>query len=238
MKQYNFLFFDIDDTLLDFKATEKSALTFLFKEQGMVLTDEIEQRYNQINQTLWQSFEQDKINRNDIFTSRFPLLFKELDVAIDGLAFEKSYRHFLNHGHDLIDGSLDLLKELSSRHSIYAVTNGISKTQYQRMEAANLLPLFKDVFVSEDIGYQKPMKPYFDYVFEHIPNFSIDQSLIIGDSLSSDILGGQTVGMDTCWYNPNLKPTNPQIQPTYQITKLDELHDIIYKEKSLLKDTF
>ena len=238
MKQYNFLLFDIDDTLLDFKATEKSALTLLFEQQGITLTDEIEHTYNQINQTLWQAFERDEINRNEIFASRFPLLFKELDIAIDGLEFEKNYRHFLNHGYDLIDGSLKLLKELSSKHSIYAVTNGISKTQYQRMEAANLLPWFKDIFVSEDTGYQKPMKRYFDYVFERIPNFSIDQSLIIGDSLSSDILGGQTVGMDTCWFNPNLKPTNPQIQPTYQITRLDELHAIVNKKKFLLKDTF
>lgn len=210
MKHYHFLLFDIDDTILDFKATEKSALTFLFEQQGLTLTTEIENNYNQINQSLWQDFEQNKIIRDDIFSSRFPLLFKELNVDIDGILFEQNYRHFLNHGYDLVDGSLKLLKELSSRHSIYAVTNGVSKTQYQRMGAAKLLPLFNDIFVSEDTGYQKPMKHYFDYVFERIPNFSIEQALMIGDSLSSDILGGQTAGIDTCWFNPNLKPSNPR----------------------------
>ncbi|MGB6179497.1 YjjG family noncanonical pyrimidine nucleotidase [Carnobacterium sp.] len=230
MKPYNFLLFDIDDTILDFTATEKSTLSTLFEQQGIVLTDEIEYSYERINQSLWQAFERGEINRTEIFASRFPLLFEELNLDIDGLLFEKNYRHFLNHGHDLVDGSLELLQELSSRHSIYAVTNGISKTQYQRMEAANLLPLFEDIFVSEDTGYQKPMKSYFDYVFNRIPNFSIDHALIIGDSLSSDILGGQAVGIDTCWFNPNLKPANPLIKPTYQIKKLDELHGIINKK--------
>ncbi|WP_414839567.1 YjjG family noncanonical pyrimidine nucleotidase [Carnobacterium sp. TMP28] len=238
MKHYHFLLFDIDDTILDFKATENSALTFLFEQQGIILTNQIKDQYEHINHSLWQAFERNEIDRNAIFTSRFPLLFKELGFAVDGLVFEKNYRCLLNKGDDVIDGSLNVLKELSLNHSIYAVTNGMSKTQYQRMESANLLPLFKDIFVSEDTGYQKPMQGYFDYVFERIPNFSIQQSLIIGDSLSSDILGGKTVGMDTCWFNPNSKPTNPSIQPTYQIKKLDQLYDIVSKKELLPKNTF
>lgn len=238
MEQYNFLLFDLDDTLLDFKATEKSGLAFLFKQQGIALTAEIENRYNLINQNLWQAFERDEINRETIFASRFPLLFKELGLDIDGLEFEQNYRHFLNHGHDLINGSLKLLKDLSYKHALYAVTNGLSKTQYQRMEASNLLPFFKNTFVSEDIGYQKPMKGYFDYVFERIPHFSSEEALIIGDSLSSDILGGQRAGIDTCWFNPELKPSNRLIQPTYQIKKLNELHPIVTKKELLPKDTF
>jgi len=108
----------------------------------------------------------------------------------------------------------------------FILTNGVSKTQHKRLRASGLYPLLKDVFVSEDTGFQKPMKEFFDYVFTRIPNFDVKQALIIGDSLSSDIKGGQLAGLDTCWYTPERKPNNTDIVPTYEIQKLKDIYHI------------
>lgn len=107
------------------------------------------------------------------------------------------------------------------------MTNGVSDTQDKRLRSSGLHPLFKNIFVSEDTGYQKPMKEYFDYVFARVPNFATEQGLIIGDSLSSDMKGGQNAGIDTCWFNPGMKTNDTKVQPTYQIQRLDELYRVL-----------
>lgn len=227
MANYQTLLFDVDDTLLDFGATEKQALALLFEEQQLALTAEMEERYTLINQSLWASFEEGKIERDEVVNTRFSTLFKEFEKEVDGILFEQKYRNYLNEGHDLIVGALDLIHELKNDYNLYIVTNGVSKTQYRRLRDSGLYPLFKDIFVSEDTGYQKPMKAYFDYVFARIPNFSKENALIIGDSLTSDIKGGQLAGIDTCWFNPEKKANKTGIKPNYEIHKIEDLYQIL-----------
>lgn len=227
MKKYQTLLFDIDDTLLDFAAAEKVALRLLFEDQNMTLTAEIEADYRSINQGLWRAFEEGKIDRNEVLYTRHALLFKKYGHEVDGVLFEKKYRSYLEEGHQLIQGAFDLISVLQDQYDLYIVTNGVSQTQHKRLRASGLHPLFKDIFVSEDTGFQKPMKEYFDYVFARIPNFTAEQSLIIGDSLTADIYGGQLAGLDTCWFNPTMKPNNTNIVPTFQIQKLDDLYQIV-----------
>lgn len=232
MKKYQTLLFDVDDTLLDFRAAENEALRLLFQDQNIPLTTDIEAQYKKINHGLWKSFEEGKIDRDEVVNSRFSILFKELGQEVDGSLLEKKYRSYLEEGHQLINGALQLITALQNTFDLYIVTNGVSKTQDKRLRDSGLYPLFKDIFVSEDTGFQKPMKEYFDYVFERIPNFSAEQGLIIGDSLSSDIKGGQLAGLDTCWFNPERKPNDTEIIPTYEIAKLDELYRILHIESS------
>ncbi|WP_019242222.1 MULTISPECIES: YjjG family noncanonical pyrimidine nucleotidase [Bacillus] len=227
MNTYETLLFDVDDTLLDFGAAEKNALRLLFQEQQIPLTIEIEQRYRTLNQELWARFEQGKIQRDEVVNTRFSTLFKEYDKHVDGYFFEQKYRYYLNEGNQLINGAFELIKNLHCSYDLYIVTNGVSTTQYKRLKDSGLFPMFKDIFVSEDIGYQKPMKEYFDYVIEHIPNFTIEKALIIGDSLTSDIKGGHLAGIDTCWYNPKRGASHSNIQPNYQIHQLDDLYTIL-----------
>lgn len=154
MKNYRTLFFDVDDTLLDFGAAEKSALRMLFEEQQIRLTAEIEANYKRINQGLWRVFEKGEMDRDQVVNTRFSLLFKEYGLEADGVLLEKKYRSFLEEGHQLIDGAFELIKSLRDQYDLYIVTNGVSKTQYKRLQASGLYPMFKGIFVSEDTGFQ------------------------------------------------------------------------------------
>ncbi|MBS4174357.1 YjjG family noncanonical pyrimidine nucleotidase [Bacillus sp. FJAT-49736] len=227
MKTYKALFFDIDDTLLDFGAAESAALRMLFQEEQITLTPQMEQHYKTINQALWREFEEGKRNRDQVVNTRFAAFFKEYGKEVDGVLLENKYRTYLEQGHQLISGALELIMELKEHYELYIVTNGDSATQDKRLRASGLQPLFRQIFVSEEIGYQKPMKEFFDYVFARIPGLTPEQGLIIGDSLSADIKGGNLYGLDTCWFNPGRKANNTGIKPTYEIEKLSDLYAII-----------
>ncbi|MGH1054904.1 YjjG family noncanonical pyrimidine nucleotidase [Bacillus paranthracis] len=227
MKKYKTLLFDVDDTLLDFQKAEKSALRMLFEEKGMSLTSEIEAQYKKINKSLWTTFEEGEINRDEVVNTRFSILFKEYGEEVDGILFENNYRSYLEEGNQLMEGALQFINQIQSEYDLYIVTNGISKTQDKRLRNAGLHALFQDIFVSEDTGYQKPMKEYFDYVFERIPNFVPEEGLIIGDSLSADMKGGYVAGIDTCWFNPERKLNDSGIIPTYEVHNFEELYALL-----------
>lgn len=224
---YRTLLFDLDDTLLDFKAAEHHALLQLLNDQRVEPTWERIEEYKRINQGLWGLYEQGKLERSILLAKRFEDFFTLFGKTVDGHKMDQQFRAHLEEGRFLIEGSQELLEELQATHDLYAVTNGVAKTQRRRLQDSGLLPYFKGVFISEDTGYQKPMRGYFDYVFERIPAFEPEQALIIGDSLSSDITGGHMAGIDSCWFNPE-KLDNPlTVEPTYEIAHLSELPGIL-----------
>ncbi|HFV2809278.1 TPA: YjjG family noncanonical pyrimidine nucleotidase, partial [Streptococcus agalactiae] len=202
-------------------------LRMLFEEKEMFLTSEIEAQYKKINKSLWTAFEEGEISRDEVVNTRFSILFKEYGEEVDGILFENNYRSYLEEGNQLMEGALQFINQIQSEYDLYIVTNGISKTQDKRLRNAGLHALFQDIFVSEDTGYQKPMKEYFDYVFERIPNFVPEEGLIIGDSLSADMKGGYVAGIDTCWFNPEKKFNNSGIVPTYEVQNFEELYALL-----------
>jgi 2-haloacid dehalogenase len=225
--KFETLLFDVDDTLLDFQLAEKKALQALFQEEELLLTDEIEATYKKINHQLWRDFEQGKTDKQTIMDTRFRLLFEQLDKKVDGKWMGEKYRQHLSQGHDLLGNSKAIIEQLSAGYDLYIVTNGVAKTQYQRLNDSKLTTFFKDIFVSEEVGYQKPMIEYFDYVFDRIPSLDKEKTMIIGDSLVSDIQGGNSAGIATLWLNPNQQPVTPEIQPTYEIRQLDEIFGLL-----------
>lgn len=221
------LLFDVDDTLLDFQLAEKKALEQLFAMHDLPLTDEVFATYKTVNHQLWQAYEAGEKSADEVVNSRFGLLFQAFQRHVDSEALEKQYREYLNQGHDILGNSPAILEQLQPTHELYVVTNGLSQTQHQRLRDAKLISYFRQLFISEEIGYQKPKREFFDAVFQAIPGLVKEETLIIGDSLSSDILGGVQSGIQTAWLNPQGQPAALAIQPTFELRSLDELLDIV-----------
>ena len=223
MKKYKYLLFDVDGTLLDFDKAEQYALEYTFRHYDIPLTYEINQRYEEINKKLWKDFENGLIDKKTVVYSRFVLLFKEFNIPVDGIAFEDDYQKALGQGYFVLPHTIEVLSALYQKYPLYVVTNGVSQTQYSRLEGTDIKKYFQNIFVSEDIGHQKPSKEYFDYCFKNIDKIDLSKTLIIGDSLSSDIQGGINAGIDTCWFNPN-HLDKPEAMPiNYEIHDLREL---------------
>ena len=232
MARYRNVLFDVDDTLLDFGAAERLALRLLFEEHDFPFTPETEAAYKRINQELWHAFEMGTVSRDEVLHSRHSRLFKEFGREADGAKMDAIFSGHLEAGCQLVNGAFELIVGLQAEYSLYLVTNGVSRIQDKRLRGSGLHPLFKGIFVSEDTGYQKPMKQYFDYVFARIPDFSAHETLIIGDSLTADIRGGHGAGLDTCWFNPGAKPNDSGVTPTYEIRQLGDLPPILRSSRS------
>ncbi|MEG0628575.1 MAG: YjjG family noncanonical pyrimidine nucleotidase [Enterococcus sp.] len=224
--RYETILFDIDDTLLDFKAAEEQALSWLFQDMGVEPSLAVKNAYKEMNQGFWRDHEAGLLSRQDLLDNRFRLFFEQYEREVDGPKTEARYRQYLNQGHQLMENSLEVVQRLSQTEALYIVTNGVSVTQHQRLEKSGLAPYFKKFFISEEMGVHKPMKEFFDQVFAEIPQINKEKTVIIGDSLTSDIKGGQVAGIDTIWMNPAQK-TATIIEPTYQIRELTDLYQIL-----------
>ena len=226
MKKYTTLYFDLDNTILDFTTTEHKAIGQLLKLHNLPVSDEIIAKYSAINQSWWERFEKGKIEKSEIFEGRFKTFLDFYDLKADSKKMAADYFGILAAGHDVIDGAEAVLKYVKNNgYTVCITTNGISKTQYRRIDESGLKRYFDYVFVSEDAGHQKPESEYFRYVMSKSDEKDKQKILIIGDSLSSDILGGINFGVDTCWINANGKTA--VYKPTYEITNIAQIMDIL-----------
>ena len=227
--EYTTLLLDLDNTLLDFNKAEYFAIKQVLEKYGLPADDQTIKTYSAINLKYWKRFEKGEIAKSDIFENRFIDLFAILNVSRDEKAFSKDYFAALSEGYYTVDGAKEILSHLKSKgYFLVAATNGVSLTQYKRIDCSGLKPYFDAVLVSEDTGHQKPEREYFDYIVNNIPEKDKRKILIVGDSQSSDILGGINSGIDTCWYNP--KGETEQYKSKYQIKKLEELKAILKKQ--------
>ena len=224
---YRTIFLDLDDTLLDFGAAERVAIAKAFRDLGLEPTPALLGRYSELNQAQWEAFERGEITRDTVLVRRFALLFAELGLFIDPQHAEDVYRGYLGVGHYFVEGAEEVLSYLAPKYDLYLASNGVAATQYSRLESAGIGHYFKDIFISEVTGSHKPDRAYFDYCFAHIPGFDPSEALMVGDSLTSDILGGFNAGIRTCWFNPGCKPLQGPVTPDHEIHALRELKDIL-----------
>lgn len=226
MIKYDTIMFDVDDTILDFKRGEKIALESLLNEIGAPQNSHIINEYRKINRMLWRDFERGDTDRDYIFDNRFVMLFKKYGIEVDGTKMEQKYRGYLDMQHEQVEGASEILDYLHPRCRLYVVTNGVSSTQYKRLSDSNMDRYFQKIFVSDTVGYQKPMREFFETVIADIPGYDPKKTLIVGDSLNADILGGINMGMDTCWLN-RFEEKASVIVPRYEIKALNELCEIV-----------
>ncbi len=226
---YDLILMDADDTLLDFQANEKASLTALFQELGLVLTEEIRHLYSQINHRYWEQLERGEISRQEVLEGRFALLFQTLGRQADGPDLERRYRKYLEQGSQVIAGALDLCRHLVLKGKrLCIVTNGVGQTQRRRLANSGIDGLIPEIFVSGEVGFQKPDLRFFEKVFQRLGAVDPQRTIILGDSLSSDIRGAHYAGIDSCWFNPSGRPFRKELfRPTWEIRCLEELEEIV-----------
>ena len=224
---FEFLFLDLDDTILDFQKAEHVALSKTLREFGLEPTETVLSRYSKINKAHWEALERKEMTRDQVLLGRFQVLFAEFSLDVDPQKVAKAYEHNLGIGHWFLPGAEEAVERLSKKYKLYLASNGTASVQKGRMTSANLYRFFEKVFVSQEIGANKPAPEYFKRCFAQIPGFEKSKAIIVGDSLTSDILGGQNAGIATCWVNPHHKPGRPDIRVDYEIEALSQLEDLL-----------
>lgn len=223
-----FLLFDADYTLLDFPADMVRAFRLMYDAcfaAQRPYSDELLARYEACNNRAWARFERGECTKPELYISRFVEFLGEAGLHGDPESVNKIYFDGLARTGTAYPGAVELVKELALSYDLYMITNGNVVSQLPRLEHSGLAPYFKDVFVSEAVGVGKPDKRYFDYVAAHIPGFSPDEAVVIGDSPSSDIQGAVNAGLRSIWYDP--RGTLPAPPCTWRAGSYDEIRGIL-----------
>ena len=224
---FRHLLFDADNTLLDFDACEAAALERLFRELEIPWNEEARLTYHRANEELWKALERGELTQEELLDSRFDRAFRRLGVrGKDGRAAEARYRELLGEGAFLIPGAEEACRDLARDHLLWLVTNGISGTQRSRMARSGLDRWFRGFFISGEMGVQKPQPEYFRRVMAALGEPDPREVLLIGDSLTSDIRGGNQAGIPTCWFNPHGKENTTPWRPDYEVRELGRIREL------------
>lgn len=221
---YRLFLMDLDDTLLDFRASEK--LSFLKVLQEFNIKNDFEELYAlyQIeNRKQWQMFEQGQTTKDLLKVARFQKLFESAKIEADYLKISERYLENLPESVVLVDGAVEVCQWIRTHAELGIITNGIQDTQTRRIANSPLKDLINFVVVSEEAGFAKPDLRFFEYSVKNLPHFQKNQTLIVGDRLETDIAGAQLFGVDACWFNPQHEPIPAENPPRYVIQKLMEL---------------
>jgi 2-haloacid dehalogenase len=229
MSKYEILLFDADATLLDFKRSEREAVIESLTFFGIPATDEVIEKYSEINDGYWKMLERGEIEKSKLYDARWQSLIEFYGFDCDVKALSNKYIDALTTKSYELDGAVEICEKLynSGNFRMYLVTNGQKQVQEGRLFPSPVFKFFDDCFISEDIGFEKPSIKYFDAVRKLIPDYDATKAIIIGDSLTSDIQGGINAGIDTCWFNPRGKQAPENMEITYIINELSELEEIL-----------
>lgn len=224
---YQFLLIDLDDTILDFHKAEKIALSKTLEDFDIEPTEETCALYSRINLEHWERLERKELTREQVLVGRFATLFEAVGKTGDAELCARAYEKNLSQGHWFLPGALEALESLEKKYQLYLASNGTARVQHGRLDSANIRHLFREIFISQEVGANKPDPEYFRACFAKIPGFDPKKTMIIGDSLTSDILGGIQAGIATCWINPQHKPTRNGITPDYELESLNQLEALL-----------
>lgn len=227
MARYDTILFDADNTLLDFLRSEREALCDSLQGMGVCPNEAMLQAYSKINDATWKRLEKGEITKLELREVRFFEFCKYFGLALDVPKLANAYLDALATKSFLMEGALAVCTALAKACRLYIITNGIAAVQHGRFDTSPLRPLFRDVFISDELGHEKPHRAFFDCVAARIPHFEPASTLVIGDSLSSDISGGIGAGLDTCWLNPKRAAVPTGMPITYIVEKLEDVVPLV-----------
>ena len=216
---------DIDNTLLDFDKCAKDSIKKACEVYSLPFAEEIFSAFIPVNDSLWREIEKGTLTKKRLHEIRFWRVFEAAGVNADGNAFEKTFREFLETSHEKVDGAEELLSYLSTKYRVYAVSNAAHFEQLTRLERAGLSRYISDCFVSEVLGAEKPSAKFFDACFLRIADAEKENTVVIGDSLSADMIGGKNYGLKTIWFNKKGAPSSKI--PDYTVYSLAEIKNIL-----------
>lgn len=222
-----FIFIDLDDTILDFHQSERRAIGKTLTAFGIEPTDEVCALYSRINKAQWERLERKELTREQVMLGRFATLFSELGIVGDPKLCSDTYASNLAIGHYFLPGAEAALERLSKKYQLFLASNGNAAVQDSRLKSANISRFFQDIFISQHLDADKPSVQFFERAFARIPNFDRNRAMIVGDSLTSDILGGNNAGIATCWVNPRHLPRREDIRVDHEIESLSQLEGLL-----------
>lgn len=225
MKHRLFLF-DLDDTLLDFKASE--TLSFVRTMQALGLregdvTAKVFAQYQAINLDLWKRFERGEVSKDFLKVERFRRTFAQNGLDLDPAAASHLYLESLSETVVLIDGALQVCEALCAIGEVGIITNGVESIQSRRIASSGLGPHISFVATSESCGHAKPDSRFFDYTARMARAFAKHETVIVGDRLDADILGANRFGIDSCWFNPGRAANASEALPSCEVGSLHEV---------------
>lgn len=227
MKKYDFLLADADDTLLDFGRAEKAAVTKLFAEFGVCADENLLSAYSEHNDRLWKMLERGEISMPVLISTRFTDFFNIYGISGDGLCAAKRYVELLRLQAFKMPGTDELLQKCKGKIRVFIISNGKTEVQLSRFKLSGISDKVEGIFLSEQIGYKKPDKAFFEKAVSSISGFSKEKALVYGDSLTADIAGGINFGVDTCRFNPDGKPNATPYAPDFEVRSHPELYPIL-----------
>ena len=222
-RRYRFLLFDADNTLFDFTAGERAALTEAFEICGVPLFPGMLETYSVYNEDCWRRLERGELSKKELVSLRFDLTFKHYGIEADAVHVDDVYEEALSKKAILLPGAKDLVRRFYGRAGIYIITNGLSRVQRGRFSHTDLFDYVDDVFISEEMGSKKPDAAFFELVAARIPGYRKEEALVIGDSLSSDIKGANNALLDCVWFNPRKAENTDGLRITKTVSDYDEL---------------
>lgn len=227
MAKYDFLIADADNTLLDFSAAESRAFYLTCSQYSLGVGPEEYDAYKKINRAYWEKLERGETRKELMLTARFADFFALLGSKLPPDEFNRAFLFNLSFGSDLVDGALELCREVSAHISIIIATNAVASSQTRRLRGSAIYPYISEIVISEHAGYEKPDRRFFEYLFQKTAAKPTDKILMLGDSAHADIKGAAAVGADTCYFRPDGKPAPDGILPTYAVTSLHQVARLV-----------
>ncbi len=227
MPRYDYVLLDADNTLFDFDLAEHKALGITLTDHNLPFTPETERTYVELNAALWARFDRSEVSLEELVVERFSAFLRAVGREGDPAALNHYYLSRLGEQADLLPGAEDLCRALAPWCTLAIVTNGLSLAQRGRVSRSPLQPYISYLFISEEIGVQKPRPAFFDAVLRDMAITDRRRTVVVGDTLGSDILGAQQSGLDAIWYNPKDLPLGQDLSPTLIASNFDDIRNFI-----------